>query len=47
MNFLLRNYYNYVNNIDMVGPYCFGLAICMGVSSNTILNYNLVILKYA
>ena len=40
MNFLLRKYYNYLNNIDMA--YCFGLAICTGASSNTILDYNLV-----
>ena len=39
MNFLLRKYYNYLNNIDM---HCFGLAICTGASSNTILDYNVV-----
>ena len=41
MNFLLRKYYNYLNNIDIIW-YCFGLAICTGTSSNTILDYNLV-----
>ena len=40
VNFLLRKYYNYLNNIDIW--YCFGLAICTGASSNTILDYNLV-----
>ena len=42
VNLLLGKYYNYVNNIHVDMVYCFGLAICMGVSSNTILNYNLV-----
>ena len=40
VNFLLRKYYNYLNNIDIW--HCFGLAICTGASSNTILDYNLV-----
>ena len=37
MNFLLRKYYNYLNNIDMAL-----LELCTGASSNTILDYNLV-----
>ena len=40
MNFLLRKYYNYLNNIDMV--LLRTSYICTGTSSNTILDYNLV-----
>ena len=40
MNFLLREYYNYLNKIDMV--LLRTIAICTGASSNTILDYNLV-----
>ena len=39
MNFLLRKYYNYLNNIDMV---LLGTSNMYGASSNTILDYNLV-----
>ena len=40
VSFLLRKYYNYLNNIDMV--LLRTIAICTGTSSNTILDYNLV-----
>ena len=40
VNFLLRKYYNYLNNIDMV--LLRTSYICTGTSSNTILDYNLV-----
>ena len=40
MNFLLRKYYNYLNNIDMV--LLRTSYICTGTSSNTILDYNLM-----
>ena len=40
VNFLLRKYYNYLNNLDIW--YCFVLAICTGASSNTNLDYNFV-----
>ena len=39
MNFLLRKYYNYLNNIDMV---LLRTSYMYGASSITILNYNLV-----
>ena len=39
MNFLLRKYYNYLNNIDMV---LLRTSYMYGTSSNTILDYNLV-----
>ena len=41
VNFLLRKYYNYLNNIDMVLLRT-SYNICTGASSNTILDYNLV-----
>ena len=39
MNFLLRKYYNYLNNIDIV---LLRTSYMYGASSNTILDYNLV-----
>ena len=39
MNFLLRKYYNYLNNIDMV---LLRTSYMYWTSSNTILDYNLV-----
>ena len=39
MNFLLRKYYNYLNNIDMA---LLRTSYMYGASSNTILDYNVV-----
>ena len=39
MNFLLRKYYNYLNNIDMV---LLRTSYMYGTFSNTMLDYNLV-----
>ena len=39
VNFLLRKYYNYLNNIDMA---LLRTSYMYGASSNTILDYNLV-----
>ena len=41
MNFLLRKYYNYLNNIDMV--LLRTSYICTGTSSNTILDCSLAV----
>ena len=39
VNFLLRKYYNYLNNIDMA---LLRISYMYGTSSNTILDYNLM-----